>query len=95
MFLIPTGTTAFWLTLAALATLAIMHAAYWVLTHPVNNFWLKDTKLEAAGAAFFNAGSPTKASAWTELRDRWEISHAVRAGLGFAAFLLLAIAAVV
>jgi hypothetical protein len=93
-FLVPPGAADFWLTLASLAVLTIMHAAYWVLTHPVNNFWLKDTKLETAGAAFFNLGTPAATSSWTKLRDRWEISHAVRAGLGFAAFVLLAIAAV-
>src|SRR5262245_47604298 len=29
-------------TLVALVGLLAMHALYWVLTHPVNNFWLKD-----------------------------------------------------
>jgi hypothetical protein len=45
VFLTSAG-SAFWLTLGAFAALLVMHAAYWVLTHPVNNFWLKDLKLD-------------------------------------------------
>jgi hypothetical protein len=32
----------FWLMVGAFLALAAMHAVYWLLTHPVNNFWLKD-----------------------------------------------------
>jgi hypothetical protein len=87
LFLTPAGTTAFWLTLAALLCLAAMHGAYWVLTHPVNKFWLEGEKLHRAGAGFFAfdplAGSRVqiRADDWTTLRDRWEYSHVVRAGL--------------
>ncbi|WP_234834041.1 DUF1772 domain-containing protein [Sinorhizobium meliloti] len=52
LFLMPSGTAAFWLTVGAFAGLLAMHAAYWILTHPVNNFWLKDTQLGGTGAAF-------------------------------------------
>ncbi|WP_234851188.1 DUF1772 domain-containing protein [Sinorhizobium meliloti] len=48
LFLMPSGTAAFWLTVGAFAGLLAMHAAYWILTHPVNNFWLKDTQLAPA-----------------------------------------------
>jgi hypothetical protein len=41
----PRSTTSFWLTLVALIALLAMHAAYWLLTHPVNNFWLREVKL--------------------------------------------------
>src|SRR5687768_564946 len=37
----PQGTGAFWLTLVALLGLIGMQAVYWLVTHPVNNFWLK------------------------------------------------------
>jgi hypothetical protein len=87
--------TAFWLTAVALAALAVMHACYWLLTHPVNNFWLKDVKLSGAGAAFFGAGTGGlggDAPDWTALRDRWEYSHVVRAALGLIALTLLAAA---
>jgi hypothetical protein len=44
LVLTPAGTQAFWWTLAGLIALAIMHAAYWVLTHPVNKFWTKGSQ---------------------------------------------------
>jgi hypothetical protein len=28
-------------------------AAYWLLMHPVNTFWLKEIKLKENGASFF------------------------------------------
>ncbi|HET7911505.1 MAG TPA: DUF1772 domain-containing protein, partial [Pseudolabrys sp.] len=40
LFVTPRGTPAFWLTLAAVVALILMHATYWVMTHPVNKFWL-------------------------------------------------------
>jgi hypothetical protein len=88
----PRGTPAFWLTLAAFACLVIMHLLYWVLTAPVNKFWLKDTALSASADRFF--GRPGESDAptgdWTRLRDRWEASHAWRALFGMAALALLA-----
>jgi hypothetical protein len=70
-----------------------MHAIYWVLIHPVNNFWLKDTDLQGAGKTFFALGTGERAQTgqmdWTYLRDRWEYSHAVRAGLAMLALVLL------
>ena len=97
LFLMPGGTTAFWLTAGAFAGLLAMHAAYWILTHPVNNFWLKDTQLGGTGARFFAFGAQRASTAaestdWTALRDRWERSHVVRAVLGLASLVLLATA---
>ena len=97
LFLIPGGTTPFWLTAGAFAALLAMHAAYWMLTHPVNNFWLKDFKLKGLGARFFAVGGPRQAGDdtaldWTVLRDRWEYSHVVRAVLGLISLALLATA---
>jgi hypothetical protein len=77
-----------------------MHAVYWLVTHPVNDFWLEKEKLGRLGSGFFSLGSsgeathtdPERSIAWTELRDRWEYSHVARAGLGFAGFVALAIA---
>lgn len=93
----PKGNAAFWLTLSAFLALVAMHAAYWILTHPVNNFWLQDVKLEGFGSRFFSF-DPLKRDAdartpdWTALRDRWEYSHVVRAGLGLLSLTLLATA---
>jgi hypothetical protein len=92
--LTPAGTVAFWLTLGAALALAAMHAAYWLLTHPVNNFWLKDVTLKGASKGFFAIGSGAADGTpdWTALRDRWEMSHAVRAVFGVLALGLAAAA---
>jgi len=95
----PAGSRSFWLILAALFALLAMNAVYWLLTHPVNGFWLRGQKLDRAGAGFFKfdptgrgrtSGHPRLN--WTALRDRWEYSHVVRAALALAALILLAIA---
>lgn len=84
----------FWLVAAAFVAMLAMHAAYWLLTHPVNNFWLGDFDLKGASADFF-AADPlrrrlhTGPEDWIALRDRWEWSHVLRAGLGAAGLALL------
>jgi hypothetical protein len=89
-FLAPWGSPSFWLTLGACVALTLMHAIYWVLIHPVNNFWLRDTGLQGAGKTFFAFGARERAQMdWTYLRDRWEYSHAARAGLALLALVLL------
>jgi hypothetical protein len=90
-------TVAFWLTLGAFLTLAAMHAVYWLAVHPVNNFWLKDFRLQAAGATFFlvdplRRASDTSNPDWTALRDQWEYAHLLRALLALASLTLLAAA---
>jgi hypothetical protein len=92
--LMPAGTAQFWLTLGALLALLAMHAVYWALTHPVNNFWLKDVQLQGFSAGFFSFGlskhgNDAQALDWTALRDRWEYSHVLRAGLALLGFILL------
>ncbi len=92
LLLTPADTAAFWLTAAALVALILMHAAYWFLTHPVNNFWLQGFQLQGASARFFSLGASRRSGAepaWIELRDRWEYSHILRAGLGLVSLVLL------
>jgi hypothetical protein len=93
VFLSPTGSAAFWLTLNAFAALLVMHGVYWIATHPVNNFWLKDFELKGAGKRFFSfdplSRDAARAADWTALRDRWEYSHVMRAGLALVALALL------
>ncbi len=89
--------TAFWLTLGAFAALLAMHAVYWLVTHPVNNFWLKDFELKGAGKHFFaadplNRRAGKHAADWTALRNRWEYSHVVRAGFALSGLALRAVA---
>jgi hypothetical protein len=88
------GNTRFWLTVAAFLVFVLMHATYWLVTHPVNSFWLKDTQPEQLARGFF-AFDPLhridrlRAADWTVLRDRWEYSHVVRAVLALVSLLLL------
>jgi hypothetical protein len=84
----------FWLVLGAVAGLIAMQGVYWTMTHPVNRFWLKDTKLGSAGAGFFGSDplrtkNDDRPAEWTDLRDQWEYSHVIRAALGLASLALL------
>jgi Domain of unknown function (DUF1772) len=95
----PVDHPAFWLTLTAFVALLAMHAVYWVVTHPVNKFWLRDTRLEGLGGRFFaldpvkqGAASEEGSDDWRKLRDRWEYSHVARAVLAVIAFICLLVA---
>jgi hypothetical protein len=88
------GTISFWLTALAFAGLGLAHAIYWVVTHPVNKVWVKGETLSKSGGAFFAAGNTTATGDWTELRDRWEWSHVVRAALAVASLIALVIAVI-
>lgn len=95
----PSGTASFWLIFVALITLLAMHAVYWVLTHPVNGFWLREKRMGRASTNFFEFDPMRRGRTighprlnWTSLRDRWEYSHVVRAALALVALILLAVA---
>ena len=96
----PAGSGSFWLTVVALLGLLGMQAAYWVFTHPVNQVWLKGEKLSSFGSGFFSFGKirltgrqqSTREPDWTELRDRWEYSHVIRAGFAFVSFMAILVA---
>ena len=92
------GDSSFWLIIASCGAMVAMQAIYWIWIAPVNNVWLKDTKLEGASGAFIGLGKLRSSAAgrtdWTYLRNRWEFSHAARAGIAVAALVLL-VAAVV
>lgn len=83
----------FWLIALALAALVIMHAIFWLVTQPVNKFWLSETELTDAAKRFFGSATSNAGEAdWTALRDRWEWSHLARAIVAAVAFVLLVIA---
>ena len=88
------------LTAAALIALIAAHAVYWLMTHPVNNFWLRDFQLKGASGVFFRSDPLRRISEegappdWTVFRDRWERSHIIRAVLSFLSLVLLVIATV-
>jgi Domain of unknown function (DUF1772) len=100
LVLTPLGSADFWLTLIALLGLIGMQAVYWLVTHPVNRFWLQGEHLSGVSAGFFAFGSTrgsgrpdeSRPVTWTDMRDRWEFSHVVRAGLAALSFIALVIA---
>ena len=89
----PRSSPAFWPTLVALSGLVTMHGLYWLLTHPVNRFWLKDQKLGRAGSTFFGTAAAGGQGDWMQLRDRWEFSHVARAACASLSLVALAVAA--
>ena len=88
LVLTPEGTR-FWLIACALAALVVMHLIFWVMTQPVNKFWLRDTELSAAAGRFFGKDVQSQPPDWTKLRDRWELSHALRSVAAAVALVLL------
>jgi len=89
----PFPSPAFWPTVGAFVAFAAMHGVYWLVTHPVNKFWLADQPVRGAGRAFFAAGGAARAHGdWRNLRDRWELSHVIRAALALIALSLLFLA---
>jgi hypothetical protein len=90
------------LLIAALALMALMHGAYWALTHPVNRFWTRGVSLDAFSGRFFEfdpidreahpAAAADGEALWRRARDRWELSHVIRAGLGAAGLVALLLA---
>jgi len=97
-FLLRGSGAVFWLTLGAFLAIVALHLVYWALTHPVNNFWIKDVKLHRADTRFFGLSPAPQIGGqpdWTELRDQWERSHLIRAVLGVVGLLLLTISLVI
>jgi hypothetical protein len=81
LLLTPAGTAAFWLVLIAFLAMIATVAIYWLAIHPVNKHWMEGQPVSASGATFFGVGAQREGGQpeWTELRDRWEYSHAARA----------------
>jgi hypothetical protein len=99
LFLTRRASADFWLTLVALLGLIAMQAVYWVVTHPVNRFWVEGVDLDRFSSGFFSFGAnrsrvhnEAHRPDWTELRNRWEYSHVARAGCALASFIALLIA---
>lgn len=92
----PGSGTAFWLVLAALLALVVMHSVFWLVTQPVNKHWLVRENIGKTGARFFavEQARGREMPEWTMLRDRWEYSHLARAVLAAFAFILLVVAVV-
>lgn len=92
LYLTPYGSERFWWTAGAFALLVSGHAVYWLVTHPVNNFWVKDVDLSGAGAVFFPLFSSTQGGDWMKMRNVWEYSHVARAVLEMGSLVSMAVA---
>lgn len=91
LYLTPYASGRFWWTAAALVLMIAVHGTYWLMTHPVNRFWVEGVELSGAGSSFFSTFSGDGgARHWTQLRNTWEISHVIRAGLAMLALLAVA-----
>lgn len=93
----PAGTITFWLVLIAFLAMLAIVAIYWLLIHPVNKSWMEGQPVTTSGAYFFGAGKKREGQqpGWTELRNRWEYSHAARAMISSIGLLALVISLVV
>jgi len=85
------GTERFAWTAAALGLLLACHATYWIVTHPVNSAWLKNTELTGASQVFFGLFAAPDAD-WRRMRDVWEWSHVARAAFATLGFLSITLA---
>lgn len=99
LLLTPRNHAAFWWTFTGLIALVAMHGAYWIFTHPVNKFWMKDQQVSKAGAGFFSSDPMKRGQAtergvddWKVFRNRWEYSHVLRATLTVIALIALIVA---
>jgi hypothetical protein len=90
LILAPLPGVRFWWAVLALGTLIATQLVFWFVTQPVNAAWTRDLNLEGVGGAFFSVFPIEIRGDWTQLRDIWEYSHVVRAGLATIAFLSLA-----
>ena len=85
------GSPRFWGTAVAFGLLLLGHGIYWLVTHPVNRAWLKETEVSRLGGVFFGAGSGRDGD-WRRIRSYWEYSHIARAVLATCAFLSMTVA---
>jgi hypothetical protein len=90
LYLTANGTSRFWWTAAALGLLIAGHATNWLMTHPVNNFWVKDVATSGSGSIFFSIFAERRTGDWAELRNVWELSHVII--FGFVTLSLVSIA---
>jgi hypothetical protein len=91
LFLTPYGSERFWWVAAAFGFLVSANAVYWLVTHPVNNFWVRDVDMSGFGATFFSLFS-VKGGDWMQMRNVWEYSHVARACLTMASLASMAVA---
>ena len=100
LLFVPLSQASFWLVALSLLASLVVQGIYWTVTHPINKAWLRYEETGRAGRTFFALDENRKADAnptdeWSDLRDRWEMSHIARAVFAMASFLLLILALII
>jgi hypothetical protein len=84
VILTPRDNPAFWWTVIAFIAVALTHIIFWVVTQPVNRFWVSQLKLPNVAQRFFSVEERDRQGKrlqdkWEALRNKWEYSHIARA----------------
>ena len=90
--LTPWASQRFWLIAGAGIAFVVVQAIFWLMTQPLNTYWLRDTELSPSAKNFFALGRADMPRDWTVARDRWERSHLLRAIAAMLGLLLLSVA---
>ena len=97
VLLTPRNNPAFWWTVVAFIAVTATHLVFWVITQPVNRYWVSQMKLPNAAQHFFSVDAGNRQAKglqeqWEALRNRWEYSHVTRAILAGVGLIALTIA---
>ena len=57
LVLTPRQLPQFWLIAGALVALIVVQAIFWLMTQPVNKYWLQNTALSRVATRFFDTGT--------------------------------------
>lgn len=90
--LTPPDTRQFWLIAGALLALVAVQAIFWLMTQPLNKYWLRETKISQPAKRFFELGQGGMPQNWLVARDEWERSHILRAIAAMFGLILLTVA---
>jgi len=86
----PHDNPAFPWTVIGFIAVTVTHLIFWVVTQPVNRYWVSQLKLPSVAQRFFSVDAEVQEvnsvqDQWEALRNKWEYSHvarAVTAGIG-------------
>jgi len=90
--LTPWATQRFWLIAGAGIAFVVVQAIFWLMTQPMNAYWLGEIELSLPARRFFALGRADTTPDWTVARDRWECSHLLRAMAAMLGLFLLSVA---
>jgi hypothetical protein len=85
----PMEARAFWLLMGALLASLAVQLIFWTVTQRINKYWLETIELSGAAKRLFGTIEDASRPPWTEMRDRWDRSHLLRALAATIGYLLL------